>query len=330
MLVVIQIIVLVAGFIGLIKGADLFVDGCSALARRFHVPGVIIGLTIVALGTSLPELAVSTSAALQGANEIALSNVVGSNLFNLLVVLGLCAVISTVPVDPKVLKRDFPVMFLSMAVVLVPVAAGALLRGGLLQGSLPSAGSLVSTVGRPVGLVLLVLFALYLFFLVRDAKKHPLPEEPEAEPMPGWKCALLIVIGAALIVIGGRVVVWSARGIALAAGMSETLVGLTIVAIGTSLPELVTSVVAARKGETGLAVGNCVGSNILNMMLILGVYALIHPVGVNAASLFDLVILFAVCVPATIFGTTGRKITRAEGAVMMAIYAADMVYAILR
>lgn len=332
-MIFLQIVILVAGFAALVKGADLFVDGASAVARRFRVPGLIIGLTIVALGTSFPELAVSTSAALQGANEIALSNVVGSNLFNLLMVLGLCAVIQTVPSDRNALKRDLPVSLASTVIVLACGAGGLLFgRGAELRsgGGRLLMSDTVGVVSRPVGLILLAFLVVYMVFLVRDAKKHPLPEEESAALVPGWKCVLLIAVGAVLIVAGGRAVVWSARGLAAAAGMSETLIGLTIVAFGTSLPELVTSVVAARKGETGMAVGNVIGSNIMNVMLILGVSATIHPVGVNLASVFDLVILLGVSVMALVFAFTAGKISRKEGAVMITAYAATMVFAILR
>ncbi|MCR5538051.1 MAG: calcium/sodium antiporter [Lachnospiraceae bacterium] len=325
-MIFIQILVLVAGFVALVKGADFFVDGSSALARRFHVPGLIIGLTVVALGTSLPELAVSTSAAMAGSNEIAISNVVGSNLFNILVVLGSCAVVCTVPVDRKVVRRDMPMVFLSTIIVLAAVGAGVIAHGlRPLQ-----MDRIVGTVFRFVGIALLVIFAAYMIFLVRDAKKNPLPEEPGETMWPGWKCVLFIVIGAVMIILGGKAVVWAAQGIAQAAGMSETLIGLTVVAFGTSLPELVTSIVAARKGEVGLAAGNVIGSNILNMMLILGVSSSIHPVAVNLASFFDLLILLGVIVMTTIIMKVSGNVRRRAGALMLAIYAAVVVFAIVR
>ncbi|MBR1703300.1 MAG: calcium/sodium antiporter [Lachnospiraceae bacterium] len=320
------ILILVAGFVALIKGADLFVEGSAALAKNFKVPGLIIGLTIVALGTSAPELAVSTSAALQGSNEIALSNVVGSNIFNLLCVLGVCAMIHPVPVDDKILKRDFPVSLLATVLVLFGTSGACIVSGRFLNLSMEENAGLVN---RILGIVLLIFFISYIIYLIVDAKKHPEPEEETTTRTVG-ACLLLILIGLALIVGGGQVVVYSAKEIARAAGMTETLIGLTIVAVGTSLPELVTSIVAARKGETGLAVGNVVGSNIFNLMFILGISATIHPVAVNLASVYDLGILIAVSILAWLFSVSDRAIKQLEGAVMLGVYVADVVFAIVR
>ncbi len=327
MTLALYILLLAAGFVGLIKGADLFVDGSSALARLFHVPGVIIGLTIVAMGTSFPELAVSTSAALSGSNEIAISNVLGSNIFNLLVVLGFCALFRTIPVEKNILKRDFPVCLLVTVVMLFVICSGTLLDGSFL--SMPMASE-AGTIPRWFGIALLAGFALYIIILIIDAKKHPTEDENEEKPMPAWKSFLFILIGAALIVAGGEAVVEGAKYVAKAAGMSETLIGLTVVALGTSLPELVTSIVAARKGEVDMAVGNAVGSCIFNAMLILGVSSAIHPFAVNIASLFDMLILIAVVVVTLLFSATGKGIGRFKGFLMLLIYAADMVFAVLR
>lgn len=321
------ILLLIAGFVGLIKGADLFVDGSSALARNFHVPGVIIGLTIVAMGTSFPELAVSTSAAISGSNEIAISNVLGSNIFNLLVVLGFCALFRTIPVEKMILKRDFPVCLLVAVVMLFVTCSGTLLNGSFMN--MPVSAD-AGAVPRWFGLALLGAFVLYIILLIVDAKKHPTEDDGDEKPMPVWKCFLFILIGAALIVAGGQAVVISAKYVARAAGMSETLIGLTVVALGTSLPELVTSIVAAKKGEVGMAVGNAVGSSIFNAMLILGVSSAIHPFAVNTASLFDMIIQIAVVAVTLLFSATGKGITRFKGFLMILMYAADVVFAILR
>ena len=327
MKILLDVIILIVGFVALIKGADWFVDGAAALAKKLKVPGLIIGLTVVAMGTSAPELAVSTSAAIQGANEIAVSNVVGSNLFNTLMVLGICAMIKPLPVNDSVLKRDFPVN-LGVSLLLFIVSCYALIsQGGLLDISMADTAG---TLTRRGGILLLVLFAVYIVYLVLDAKRHPAESDEEYEDMPGSKCFLLIVIGIALIVAGGEAVVYGAKAIALAAGMTETLVGLTIVAVGTSLPELVTSIVAARKGETGMAVGNVVGSNIFNILLILGVSSAIHPITVNAASVWDMYILIAIGILTYVFGLSKKKIARTEGIVMILLYAAVMVFAIVR
>ena len=325
MSIVLNIILLIFGFVGLIKGADFFVDGSSALARIFKVPGVIIGLTIVAMGTSAPELAVSTSAAIQGANEIALSNVIGSNIFNLLGVLGVCALICPIPIEKSIIKRDFPFSILITVGLFIVTGIGLFsgfdfLHTGMLEN--------IGMISRPVGIVLLIIFAVYIGTLIVLAKRNKVTEDNGKE-LPVWKCLLLIVVGLACIIIGGQLVVENAKGIAAALGMSETLIGLTVVAIGTSLPELVTSIVASRKGENGLAVGNVVGSNIFNILFILGVSAAIHPIAVNYASVIDLLILVAVSAVTLIFSLT-KKISRIEGAVMILMYSATVIFAIVR
>ena len=322
----INVLILIVSFLALIKGADLFVDGSAALAKVFRVSGLIIGLTIVALGTSAPELAVSTSAALQGSNEIALSNVIGSNIFNILCVLGLCAVIYPVPVDRQILKRDFPVSIISTIFVLIATSATSIYTGHF---NIISMEEDAGSVSRVSGAILLVLFVAYICYLIYDAKNHHEIEDA-TKNQPVWKCLMLIVTGLALIVGGGQAVVYSAKNIARFMGMTETLIGLTIVAVGTSLPELVTSVVAAKKGETGLAVGNVIGSNIFNLMFILGLSALIHPVTVNLASVYDMAILAVVSILILIFSLTNRTIKRTEGIIMLTIYIIDIAFAVMR
>lgn len=321
-----MIILLLIGFIALVKGADWFVDGSSGLARSFRIPGVIIGLTIVAFGTSAPELAVSTLAAMQGSNEIAISNVVGSNIFNLLGVLGVCALIKPVPVERGITKRDFPITVGVTILVLLGSCFGVLTSGKWVTTEM---STLVGVVDRRLALLLLGLFICYIVYLILEAKANPAKEHAKAV-QPVWKSVLWIVVGLAAIIAGGQAVVYAAKAIARNLGMTETLIGLTIVAVGTSLPELVTSVVAARKGEVGMAVGNVVGSNIFNMMFILGVSALIQPVAVNAACLWDLIILTVITVVVFGFSRTERNISRGEGAIMILLYIADVVFAILR
>ncbi len=327
-MVFLYILLLVLGFAALIKGADWFVDGSAALARLFKVPGVIVGLTIVAMGTSAPELAVSASAALDGSNEIALSNVVGSNIFNLLMVLGICAIIHKIPVDEKILKRDFPINIIVTLAVLIAVGRNAI---PMLAGGSIVMNAEAGRVSRLTGILLLIAFVIYIVFLITEARKNPSPEEEtETKSLSPLRCFLLILIGVALIVGGGKAVVYSAKEIARIAGMSETLIGLTVVALGTSLPELVTSIVAAGKGETGMAVGNVVGSNIFNLMLILGVSSVIHPIGVNLESVFDLAILTVITSFTFICCCEGRSIKRGEGVIMVILYIASMVFAALR
>ena len=318
-------VLLVVGFIALIKGADLFVDGSSGLAKNFRVPGVVIGLTIVAMGTSAPELAVSTSAALKGANEIALSNVIGSNIFNLLVVLGICAVIHPMPIDKTIIKRDFPISIGITVLTLIAVGAPFLISGNIAEAKMSDN---IGEVSRIYSIILLGMFVSYIAMLIISARKDP-QEEDGTEPSPLWQCILLILVGVACIIAGGQFVVNSAKAIAVGFGVSETLIGLTIVALGTSLPELVTSIVASRKGENGLAVGNVVGSNIFNILFILGVSCTIHPIAVNFASLIDMAVLIAVSLMTLIFAGS-KNIGRVRGAVMVAVYIADVVFAVLR
>lgn len=325
-MILLNALLLIAGFVALIKGADWFVDGSSSLARIFKVPGLIIGLTIVALGTSAPELAVSTSAALQGSNEIALSNVVGSNIFNLLCVLGTCAAIHAVPVDKGILRRDFPLCIGVTLLILLLSCPETIFSGRILRLGMDEAAG---TAGRAAGLVLLAIFLAYILYLIYDARKHPAQEEA-GKSLPLWKCFLLILIGLVLIIAGGQAVVYSAKAIARTFGMSETLIGLTIVAVGTSLPELVTSIVAARKGETSLAMGNVIGSNLFNLLLILGLSAAVHPIAVNAASVYDIAILLAVSVLAYIFSLTKKEIRRGEGILLVSLYVLTVIFAILR
>lgn len=325
-MMLLYLLLFVAGFAALMKGAGLFVDGSSALAGNFKISKVIIGLTIVAMGTSAPELAVSTSAALQGSNEIALSNVVGSNIFNLLCVLGICAVIHPVPVDKVIQKRDIPISILITVLLLLMTSASVLFNGKFMQLGMDE---ITGSADRLKGVILLVIFLGYILYLIINAKKKEGDEET-GKPVPLWKCAVLVVSGLFLIIVGGQAVVYGAKATARVFGMSETLIGLTIVAVGTSLPELVTSVVAAGKGETGLAVGNVIGSNIFNILFILGISSAIQPIGVNVASIYDMVILIGTSVLVLLFSMKGKVINRIEGIIMLLIYAADMVFAVIR
>mgnify|MGYP003294080755 CR=1 FL=1 len=247
---------LVLGFVLLIKGADWFVDGASALSKKFGIPSVVIGLTVVAFGTSLPEASVSISAALSNSSGISIGNVVGSNLFNLLMVAGSSAVFCPIMVDKSIIKKDMPFSFIiTLALLFLSFAI------------FPSAVS-DNVISRGDGIILLLFFSIFMYYTVNSALSSPAPEENKNEKiMPLWQQFLFIVIGLAGIVIGGDRTVAGATEIARTFGLSESLIGLTIVAIGTSLPELVTSIVAARKGESDIAIGNVIGSNIFNVLL---------------------------------------------------------------
>ena len=333
-MLILNFLLLVIGFVGLIKGADWFVDGSAGVARKLRVSSIIIGLTIVAMGTSAPELAVSTTAALKGSNEIALSNVVGSNIFNLMVVLGVCAVIHSVPVDKIILKRDFPFSIGAMILTFLVTGRGVLFTGEKLTKD-PDSRFLfdmaddVGMVSRSLAITLLVIFTAYILLLIYDAKKHP-EEEEDVESMTSKKCLVLILTGLAFIIAGGQAVVYSAQYIARSFGMTETLIGLTVVALGTSLPELVTSIVAARKGETGLAIGNVVGSNIFNNLLILGVSSTIHPIAVNTASFFDMIVLILMSFLVMLLVFRKKELGRAGGALMLLVYTAYVIFAAIR
>lgn len=324
--IVLNIFVLLVGFVALIKGADFFVEGSASVARTLKVPGVIIGLTIVAMGTSAPELAVSISAGLSGSNAIAVSNVVGSNIFNLLAVLGVCAIMKALPVEKGIQKRDFPLSLI--ATLLVFLMAGNL----VLSGKCPDIHNMTAPAGtlfRWNGLVLIGCFVAYLLLTIYIAKKNRVEEETE-EPLPIWKSIVFIVAGLVAIIVGGQLVVRSAKALALGFGMSETLVGLTIVAIGTSLPELVTSVVASAKGENGMAIGNVVGSNIFNLLLILGISSILHPIQIGVDSFVDLGVLLGVSLISYGFVCSGKKVNRVEGVIMVALYVIYTAYAIAR
>ena len=322
----ISFVALLVGLYALLKGAELFVEGSSSLARNYHISGMIIGLTIVAFGTSAPELAVSTSAAWLGSNEIALSNVVGSNIFNLLFVLGVCAVIQKVPLDVDFLKRDYPVTIFSTLALLLLTSSTVLISGKLLTMKMDAE---VGTLTRPIAVALLLAFAVYMFVLIRNARSSP-KESEEPAKFPVSACIVYIAIGLMFVIGGAQAVVFGAKEIAKIMGMTETLIGLTVVAIGTSLPELVTSIVAAKKGEAGLAVGNAVGSNIFNLLFILGVSGLIHPISVNAASVYDMIVLTVISVMAFVFSKTSKCIDVYEGLAMVAVYAGYMVFAVIR
>lgn len=306
-------VLLIVGFVLLIKGADFFVEGSSSVAKRLRVPSLIIGMTIVAMGTSLPECAVSISAALAGNTGVAVGNAVGSNIFNLMVVCGVCALFCPLAVSQETLTREFPFSVL-VAVILLGF------------------GWLGMVLGHLDGVILLVIFAAFLFWMIKSAQKarEAGGEDEEYKIRPVWQCIVFIVGGAAAIAVGGDLVVDSASKIADSFGMSANLIGLTIVAFGTSLPELVTSVVAARKHEVDMALGNVIGSNIFNILLVLGVAAAIHPMAFKMENIIDIFVLVVMSIIVLCFAWSGKKLVRWEGAVMLALYAAYVGYICIR
>ena len=303
-------IYLIVGFVLLIKGADFFVEGSSSVAKKLRVPSIIIGMTIVAMGTSLPETSVSVSASIAAKNDLAISNVIGSNIFNLMVVCGICAVLCPLTVDGTTLKRDFPFSI---------VMAGLLMALGGIDG----------VVGRFDGILFLVLFVVFLLIMIYSAKKsrdNSAPEADEYKIMPVWKCILYMVGGIAAIAAGGEMVVEGASDIARAFGMSENLIGMTIVA----LPELVTSVVAARKNELDMALGNVIGSNIFNILFVLGIASAISPVSYTNENLIDSAVLIVMSMIVLIFCLPKKRLIRWNGAAMLALYAGYTAYIFTR
>lgn len=317
------VFVLIIGFVLLIKGADFFVEGASSVAKMLKVPSLIIGMTIVAMGTSLPETSVSIAASMNNQNTLAVSNVVGSNIFNLMVVLGVCAVITELKVSKDVLKRDYPFSVLCAILLLV-------------------AGVIGMTLGRMDGTIFLVIFAVFIFYLIKSAldarksgeiseKEREMNEEmEEMEDLPVWKCILYIVGGAIAIKYGGDWVVDSASVIATSFGISATLVGLTICSVGTSLPELVTSIVAARKNELDMAVGNVVGSNVFNILMVLGIAATVSPIAFLTENIIDIVVLLVFSLITWVLCVTQKKLSKKEGILMLVLYTIYLVYICIR
>lgn len=321
------ILLLAVGFAFLVKGADFFVEGSSSIAKKLKVPPIIIGLTIVAMGTSLPETAVSVTASLVQNNELAVSNVVGSNIFNLMFVIGVCSILTPIMVQKATVVRDIP---LSLGCALFLLVLG-------ISGLGDKAGM---TLGHADGVIFLIVFAGYIFTMVRSAMKaraagqkveiEGVEECDNMKDLSYGKSILFLIVGAAAIAFGGDLTVDTASRIAIELGMSQTLVGLTIVSIGTSLPELVTSVVAARKNEVDMAVGNAVGSNIFNILMVLGISSAISPVALIRENIIDIVLLMVFSVMVWIFAGTRKKIERKEGIIMVVVYLVYCAYIIAR
>ena len=317
---VLQIFLLAAGFVMLIKGADFFVDGSSGIASRFGISQLVVGLTIVAMGTSAPEAAVSISAALKGNAGITIGNVLGSNILNIFIILGLTALLTkkTVPVASSTIKNEMPFMIVIMLILLWMGYAG-------------------NEIARLEGAGLWIVFLLYLFYLFKMAKKgadkNSKDNEGESSPREGEKkeksMAMLVLftaVGLALIVIGSSVTVDAATEIAKIIGLSERFIGLTIVALGTSLPELFTSVSEARKGKADIAIGNIVGSNVFNVLFVVGTSALITPVVFESKFIVDSIVAVAAGVLLWIFSFRGRSLNRAEGGLLLLGYLGYFIY----
>lgn len=302
-----QVMILLAGFLFLVKGADWFVEGAACIAKKLGIPQLVIGLTIVAMGTSMPEAAVSVTAAMQQNAGITVGNVVGSNILNILIILGITAVITNVTIQRSTLHYEIPFM----------LAVTALLLGFGITG-----GRITFT----EGVIFWIFFLAYLGYLFVMARKENAEEEGAVKDFPVWKCLLLMVLGGILVVKGSNFAVSGASAIARYFGMSERFIGLTIVALGTSLPELVTSVTAARRGNAGIAIGNIVGSNIFNILFVIGTAALICPVPFERKFIADTVIAIGAGVVLWLGTFRNRELRKPCGIVMLLCYAAYFAY----
>lgn len=319
-------IILIVGFLLLVKGADLFVDGASNIAKFLGVSSLIIGLTVVAFGTSLPEAAVSISSQIQGLDDVSLGNIVGSNILNLLLILGLSALFYPLVVKKDVLKRDFPLSIIFTVVLILMIV---FFHSNNNQ-----------AITRVEGLFLFLSLVGYIVYLIRHSLKEIKQtndynilnnvEEEINTNLSKKKAIVYTIIGLIGVVCGGVLVTKGAKEIALYLGMSEWLVGLTIVSIGTSLPELITSVVAAYKKEVDIAVGNIVGSNLFNMLFVLGISSMIRPIKFNRDALFDLLFLTSASLVVLLLAFRKKKLAKLEGAIMLMLYLGYFAYIIIR
>ncbi len=306
---ILNLFLLVVSALLVLWGADKLTDGASGLARRFRMSELVIGLTVVAFGTSLPEFVVSLTATLEGSAELSIGNVVGSNLFNTLVIVGVAACVMPIRVSVSTITKDVPFALLASAALIV-------LALDTVVGQ--SADNWLS---RGDGLILLLFLAVFMAYTFSIARSGAEPENAQVAQMGYGRITLYLLLGVAALIAGGKLFVSSASELALALGISETVVGLTIVAGGTSLPELATSVVAARKGQSAIAIGNVLGSNILNVFFILGFCAALSPMSISTISMLDFGLLILSMGLLWSFAASNRMVQRWEGAVLLTVYA---------
>ncbi len=314
-----DIFLLIVGLGLILAGANFLTDGSAALAQRFRVPEFIIGLTVVAVGTSTPELVVSVLSAIAGKSDVAIGNVVGSNIFNVFVILGVCALIRPLPLTAGNIRRDIPFGVIT-SLLLLALASDSFFRTGA-----------ADRIGRIDGVAMLLLYMALMWYTIHSTKRPETPPAEEAKPgMAGWLMAAMIVGGLAGLVFGGEMFLRSATSIARSLGISESVIAITLVAGGTSLPELASSLVSLFKGKADMALGNVIGSNIANILLILGVSATIHPLSMGGITVWDLlmVVLSSVLLFFAAFTFKRRAIDRWEGAIFLAIYIAYIGYLI--
>ena len=314
--IVLSIVLLIVGMALLIKGADFFVEGASAIAKALKIPSLVIGLTLVSIGTSMPEFSVSLTSSLQGNIDMSFGNVIGSNIFNTFVVIGVSAIIVPFVVSKYMQKYDLPIL---MGIYSLLAIFSFVITPGIIQ------------VWESI--ILFSLTIIYTAFLILRSKGENVEEEQTTKKRKWWVNLILVALGLTGIIFGGKIVVNNASKIAMALGMSEMLVGLTIVAIGTSLPELVTSIVAAKKGENDIAIGNAIGSCLFNIVLILGFCSILEPYVINVSNLntlIDVIVMFISALAVFLFSIKSKKITRWQGIVMVVIYVIYFTYIVLR
>jgi len=311
--ILLDLFLLTVGFVLLIQAAKVFVNSSVSIAHKLRIPTVVIGLTVVAFGTSSPEIVISVSAALGGSSDLAIANAVGSNLFNLLFIVGICALIYPFSVQMKTISRDYWVSVGATAGLLILV----MLYSG---GQIPRWG----------GAALLIFFFVYLFIVVRHALKNKTDEcEPEEKPKPLWLSIILMIVGIGVIIGAGQLTVSSAVNIATTLGVSERIIGLTIISMGTSLPELVTTLIAARKKQGEFALGFIIGSSIFNILVVLGTAGVIIPLAVDSGVIFDTAVLTLGTLLFYRLATTGKRLVRLEGLLMLIIYLAYMTWVLI-
>lgn len=316
-----DILILLLGLGLILGGANFLTDGSAAIAKKFGLSDFIIGITVVSLMTSSPELVVSITSAIDGASSMAVGNVVGSNIFNILIIIGVVAIIKPIKVKSGILTNDIPLVILSSVVLLV-IGMSPTLDGGDMK------------INRVSGIILLLFFIIFMRYTINAAKKVNVEDDPSVESeqsikqLPAWKSLLYLFGGLAALIFGGQLFVDGATGVARELGWSEGLIGLTIIAAGTSLPELATSVVAAKKGYPGICIGNVIGSNIFNIFLILGLSATILPLDFGTITLFDLLVMTGASLMFFVFARWigNRVINRVEGSIMVICYVLYIAY----
>lgn len=303
-----DILLIIIGVALVLKGADFLTEGASALARRMHVPEIVIGLTIVAAGTSAPELFVSVVSALNGTPDLAVGNVVGSNTMNCMLIVGCAAMVAPMTISRSTVRKDIP--FAVMASILLTCIA------------------LDNYLGRIDGIILLLGFVVFMAYTLLQAKNGQAEPQTEVRQLNPWLSVLFLVIGLAMLVAGSNIFVGSASSVAAALGISEGVIGLTVVAGGTSLPELATSVVAARKGQSAIAIGNVIGSNVFNILMILGLTAVISPLQIEGITTIDMAVMLISVILVWLFSFTRFTVERWEGALLVGGYLVYLVWLI--